>query len=428
MRRRRSSSVKRGNNTTTVTIAHVEYITDIFPSSAFTMQIDQAVNPGLPFLFPWLHKLAAMFETYNIIKLIFFFKSTSADAILSAGTSTALGSLIMMAQYNVLLPPPSNKREMLNNATAKSCKPSNSMAFVINPNASYKTLFVRTPTTSDEGDRRLYDQCDFHLATEGMQGTSGSIGELSVMAVMKFKKPTLQNIGIPADVFSWNLPYTPAGGLGGGNYFFRLSFDNNGNYDNTLLPVAGSNAGGRLKLDPADNYWKYMFGEVADAVIGSVFEVTLDAQIGFDAPLPASMRPVFYGANSNDGPGGPWGFFNCRQTTFLGQRGTTACFASDPIAIDTPPNPQLNTLAYSGLRAPVKTYTDLTVYVDNQGFKTNFFVEITGPNANFFQVGVIPYSLMVRWFDNDMPGTPSGTFPANNVLHRNFTVKQVALP
>lgn len=422
MSRRLSKRVGRGNNTTTVTVAHVEYITDIRGTNPFTMQIDQAVNPGLPFLFPWLHQMAAMFETYRIIKLIFFFKSTSADAILSdpLNPSTSLGSVIMMAQYNVLLPPPSNKREMLNNATAKSCKPSNSMAFVVNPHASYKTLFVRTPITPDDGDRRLYDQCDFHLATEGMQGTSGNIGELSVMAVLKFSKPTLGNIGIPFDMFSWNFPYTQAAN---GNRTQLLSFVNGGVFQNELIPLPGSTAGGVIQQDSADNVFRYKFGDLADAVVGSIFEVCLNAQLGFTTPLNPSANYVWHAPNHGDTA--YWLFTNCALTNFHGDRGLTCSLPTDPTVGAAN---QLNTLAYSNLRPPATPYTATADPEYNGNFIQRFYVQITGPNATIGTTTTANSDLKWRWFANDAPGSPAAMISGGHTLYRTLSVKQVALP
>lgn len=279
----------RSSKSTNVTIAHMEYITDILPSQDFTMQIDQAINPGLPFLFPWLSSMAKMFETYRIIKLVFFFKSTSADAVLSTvgpSGSTSLGSVIMMAQYNVLADPPLNKREMLNNSTATSCKPSNSMSFTVNPHASYKTLFVRTPYTSitspdNYGDRRLYDHADFHLATEGMQASTGSIGELSVMAVMKFSKPTLSNQVIPVDKFYFTYPVSPTS-AGVAIAMFRF---NAVNVVQRLKPVTGSTIRGYLAQNPNTNNWAYFFGDCSDEQIGAIYKVDIHVKMIWDGAI-----------------------------------------------------------------------------------------------------------------------------------------------
>lgn len=374
------------------------------------MQIDQPVQPGIPFLFPWLHKLAGLFETYRIIKLVFFYKATSADAVLSSSASTALGSVIMMAQYNVLADPPISKREMLNNATAKSIKPSNSCAFPVNPHSSYKTLFVRTPTTPEGGDRRLYDQCDFHLATEGMQGApgSGAIGELSVMAVMQFSKPTLGNQGVPIDLFIFNNAYVPNVI---GNNTFALTFDNNGDTTTKLYGATGSSLMGYLKEDPTDNSFEYHFSDVACSVIGAIYQVQLNFKLGASSGTYAE----FYQMHMKDPfDAGVWLDVNCTRVPFLGSYGQTTGDEVNPGTIAsivyTPAHPAYEPNA-------------------NTGFSTNFFLRIDGPRATFGVDNSDNNNLLNwRWFQDGTPGAPSLPTMTGPFIQTHLTVTQVSLP
>lgn len=361
------SRVKRSRSSNTfVVLAHTEYITDITPSQSFHMLIDEPIQPGLPFLFPWLNTIARNFETYKVLKLIFHYRSTSADAVLSTVAptgSTSLGSVIMMAQYNVLADPPSNKREMLNNATAISCKPSNSMNFIINPRASYKTLFVRTPYTASGGDRRLYDLADFHLATEGMQATNGSIGELSVTAVMKFTKPTLVNEVDPLDIFNFNATYTPnvAGNSLGWLQIFPLAV-------NTVQvnPTTQSTMNGHIKMDPEDGIFKYFFPDSTDNQIGSVYQVVIQVQC---VPTAVGVQIFHHEYFSPDITVAPTMLCqNCELTTIDGIPGgsTSSSYFQDPALITT------------------AGYTvNPTVPILTRRITANFFLKITGPNAKF---------------------------------------------
>jgi len=197
---------------TSIRVRHKEFLREISPSVVFTMQVEEPVNPGLEQLFPWISQLARNFESYKFNKLSFYFKSTSADSVLGASGSTALGSVFMAAQYNVLMPPYQNKKEMLNGATVKSTKPSRHMSFQVKTAGITKKLSVRadhTDISSNEvrGDRRLYDLCDFHLATEGCQATTGVIGELYVYADITFTTPTIQDRDADWALFSYNSVY-----------------------------------------------------------------------------------------------------------------------------------------------------------------------------------------------------------------------------
>lgn len=411
---RRGAGAKGSYKSTKVTIAHVEYITDIFPSQDFTMQIDQAIQPGLPFLFPWLSEMAKMFETYRIIKLVFFYKSTSADAVLSTmapSGSTSLGSVIMMAQYNVLLPPPINKRDMLNNATAVSCKPSNSMSFTVNPHASYKTLFVRTPFTPTGGDRRLYDHADFHLATEGMQATEGSIGELSVLAIMQFAKPTLVNNIVPTDSFVWSMPISPV--IVGGNTFALMRFTQN-TLATTVEPLPGSTINGYLFQDPNTGLYNYYFGDCADDLIGAIYEVTLEAKVQFTgnaANIMLMSHPDIVGGINVI-------YSNCQFSALNGVGGSSRTLTQ-----------AVTSLTNSGVRAPAPSPT--VSLGPDQGVTFSWYVKVTGPDA-YFGVDTSNAANIcgMRWFDiaTGAPTAAPGGTAANFLFTRELTVVQCSPP
>lgn len=410
---RRGGGSKGSYKSTKVTVAHVEYITDISPSQDFQMQIDQAIQPGLPFLFPWLSEMAKMFETYRIIKLVFFFKSTSADAVLSTmapSGSTSLGSVIMMAQYNVLLPPPINKRDMLNNATAVSCKPSNSMSFTVNPHASYKTLFVRTPFTPTGGDRRLYDHADFHLATEGMQATEGSIGELSVLAVMQFAKPTLVNNIVPIDTFIWNMPYTPAAA---GNALHLMRFTQT-TLATTLNPTSGSTINGYLFQDPDTSFYNYYFGDCCDDLLGAIYEVTLAAKLGFTGA--AAANEVYLMSHPDlDAPANIV-YYNCEYHGLNGSTGRSRTLLTKPSTIT----------AYTIAPAPTAFVSE----DDQGGIQFKWYVRVTGPDAHFgIDITNAANICDFRWYNGStgVPTVPGGTTAAH-VFVRELSIVQCTPP
>jgi len=181
-----------------VTITHKEYICDIEPSVVFKIQKELQINPGLPELFPWGSAIAQNFQEYKLNGMAFFFKSMSNAVVSSEGTSGAIGSVIFNTQYNVLEDKPSSKREMLNSAYAKSCKPNESMLHPIECSSRQTpvtNLYVRSPgvTTSESGDRRLYDFADVQIATEGCLGDQGRIGELWVTYEWTLYKPKMIN-------------------------------------------------------------------------------------------------------------------------------------------------------------------------------------------------------------------------------------------
>nr|QKV51270.1 putative capsid protein [Crucivirus sp.] len=193
-----------------VIIRHREFIADIPATTAFTVQTF-TIQPGLAHTFPWLSQIANSFEQYRMRGMLFEFNSTSSDAVLSTATSTALGSVIMMTDYDVADAPPTGKRQMLNSEYASSSKPSCTFIHPIECKKSMTPqtmMYTRGSIAPPPGfDPRLYDFANFHIATEGMQippaTPAGIIGELWVTYELEFFKPQFSFYG-PTDHFRFN--------------------------------------------------------------------------------------------------------------------------------------------------------------------------------------------------------------------------------
>ncbi|QMW68672.1 capsid protein [Crucivirus-141] len=162
-------------------VRHREYIQDINATTAFTLQ-SFPVQPGLFASFPWLAGLADSFEEYRFRGLVYEFKSLSSDSVLSASTSSALGSVIMATSYNVNNAVFPSKIAMENYEFANSSKPSCSFMHPVEckKSISFGTgeLYLRTGAVPSGQDGRLYDLGLFQIATVGMQAASGVAGEL----------------------------------------------------------------------------------------------------------------------------------------------------------------------------------------------------------------------------------------------------------
>jgi hypothetical protein len=172
---------------------HREYLGDVLASTNFAIT-KYPLNPGLVLTFPWLSQPAEAFEEYRFRGLIFEFKSTSSDAVLSTAANSALGTVIMATQYNALSPIFPDKRTMENYEFANSGKPSISFIHPVECAQSQTPvdhLYVRTGSVPDGADIRLYDLADFYIATQGMQVAGGTIGELWCTFEIEFYKPKL---------------------------------------------------------------------------------------------------------------------------------------------------------------------------------------------------------------------------------------------
>lgn len=175
-----------------VIIRHREYLGDIPATVDFSIQ-SFLIQPGLSETFPWLSQMANSFEQYKLRGMLFEFQSTSSDAVLSTATSSALGTVVMMTEYDVADSIPTSKRQMLNAEFSCSSKPSCSFIHPIEcarSQSQLDMLYTRGTLTVPAGfDQRLYDFARFHIATEGMQAASGVCGELWVTYEIELFKP-----------------------------------------------------------------------------------------------------------------------------------------------------------------------------------------------------------------------------------------------
>lgn len=183
-----------------VIIRHREYLRDIPAATNFTNYVFP-LNPGISSTFPWLSQIATSFEQYRFRGIVFEFKSTSADNVLSSASSTALGTVVMGTKYNVLDGPFTNKFEMENWEFTTSCKPSLTCMHPIECAKSQTPqtmLYVRPGNVTEtgsvpNGDLRLYDLANFNIAVLGMQNSGeGMIGELWCTYEVEFFKPKLE--------------------------------------------------------------------------------------------------------------------------------------------------------------------------------------------------------------------------------------------
>lgn len=171
-------------------IAHREYLGDVItsPTAALFKITTFPIQPALLGTFPWLANIAENYDEYTIEGMVFEFKSNSSNALNSI--NTALGTVIMTTQYNVLAPPFTNKLQMEQYEFTCTAKPSVSFLHPIEcARIETPTSVLSTRNGSAPGDLRLYDWGNFNIATVGQQGTSVNIGELWVTYDIKLMKP-----------------------------------------------------------------------------------------------------------------------------------------------------------------------------------------------------------------------------------------------
>lgn len=179
-------------------LRHREYVQDVYAQVGFLNTV-LPINPGLLGTFPLASQLADTFEQYEIRGMVMEYKAMSADAVLSSGASSALGTIIFATQYNALDDPFEDKRTMENYEFANSTKPSESMLHPIECKRSQTPmdlLYVRTGPVAT-GDLRMYDLGNFNFAVQGCQNASAGqvLGELWISFELEFFKPKLLPLG-----------------------------------------------------------------------------------------------------------------------------------------------------------------------------------------------------------------------------------------
>lgn len=176
-----------------VIISHREYIKDISQTTAFTL-LSLPINPGLPQSFPWLSQIAPNFDQYQILGMVYHFRSTAGE--FGQSGNMAMGSVIMASDYDSADNNYTSKLEMENAQYSTSCKPSVDCIHAIecDPNITFAPIkYVRSGGVPSGKDIRLYDHANFQIATTGMPTTTGAIGELWCTYKIAFFKPQLTN-------------------------------------------------------------------------------------------------------------------------------------------------------------------------------------------------------------------------------------------
>nr|UOF78169.1 capsid protein [Cressdnaviricota sp.] len=175
-----------------VVISHREYIQDLvtsstLPAGAFQTLFFCAINPGLALMFPWLSQMAQFFEEYELIQLIFEYKS-----MVTEGNNTASGTVIAATQYNPTNAAFLSKQNMENYEHANSVKVTENFIHGVEcdpaKNGGNAIEYIRTSTNIPTGqDPKTFDLGVFQIAANGCP-QNFALGELWVQYKVKLRK------------------------------------------------------------------------------------------------------------------------------------------------------------------------------------------------------------------------------------------------
>lgn len=175
----------------------------IFDNKSFNL------NPTDQNTFPWLSKIAELFDQWDPHGIVFEFHTTSSTF---NGTSQALGAVIMATDYDVNDPPYSSKQQMENADYACSTVPSSSLLHGVECDPRERPLEVLY-TTPRTGQLNFSSLGSFQIATQGCSTAGTTLGELWISYDITFYKKQLVSSTLDVATLSGSSNATAGGPL-----------------------------------------------------------------------------------------------------------------------------------------------------------------------------------------------------------------------
>lgn len=264
-----SAPVARGNKiamkkpnisstTTDVRIRHSEYVGEISGSTnyAFTGAV---IQPGLSGLFPWLSKIAGLYESYQFNYLAFSFRTEK---------STATNGTVMMAvDFDVNDPAPLAKQQLMAYNNAQRTQPWCDMTYVCNTSDinKIKPRYVRTGLVPGT-DLKIYDVGNLFVATQGCADSS-ILGELYVHYDIVFRTPQLDNGAYAAQGSNRSVQAGIVTGT------LLLGTNPTLNVAGSGMPIAYNNTTGAISIPDVGSYLVNYSCFITSAATGSITPV-----------------------------------------------------------------------------------------------------------------------------------------------------------
>lgn len=173
-----------------VVIRHREYICEVIGSQSFTVQRVLPINPGLEETFPWLSGVAAQFQQYKILGMVYHYVPTSG----AISSSQALGSVMLQTTYRATDASPTSKVEMMNEYWAVEGVPSTDIVHGLecdpkeNP---FSVHYVRSAGVGATDNLLMYDLGKTFLATQGQSTDGVVLGDLWATYEIELIKPVI---------------------------------------------------------------------------------------------------------------------------------------------------------------------------------------------------------------------------------------------
>jgi hypothetical protein len=183
----------------------------VFDSSVYDL------NPTDSATFPWLSRLAHLYDQWEPNGIVFEFVSTSSEY---NGSSQALGALIMATDYDPYDAAYTSKQSMENADYSCSTKPANGLLHGIECDPRERPTPLLYTSTNNGAPLTSTSLGRFQVATQGCSVSGVSLGELWISYDITFYKKQL------VDEADLDVPFYSAGGTAvvGVGYFAAPSY------------------------------------------------------------------------------------------------------------------------------------------------------------------------------------------------------------
>lgn len=177
------------NNGKICIVKHRELLETITGNTNFQIPFSYQINPGLASSFPWLSGIANQWEQYRFNRLVYHY--------IPRCSTTKVGSVMLVPDYDVLDAPPQNEREAstyfeaIEDASWREIR-CNLQPASLQPMGPKK--YVRSGSVSS--DLKTYDGGKLYVCVNGQDDTT-AIGKLWVEYEVSFYVPQTNSTGIP---------------------------------------------------------------------------------------------------------------------------------------------------------------------------------------------------------------------------------------
>lgn len=309
------------DETGSLVIKHEEYVKDIYGvpwsgGSVVEPFVNDAIglNPGLSSSFPWLSQIAANYEEYEFLQLMFCFKTRVGDNLTT--TDGQVGTLLMFTDYNATDQKRRTKQDMLQAYGTSTAKISDSdilHGIECDPSKikgdAHK--FVRTGGITQ--DLHDFDWGLFQVAVDNTPEVLSNkvVGELYVSYTVRLSKPRLfSQLGLSINQDQFLVNHIASGnpnptistailGTGVSNSIgcVLATTASGNNASNHLITLPASFSGNVEVLVVVDRITAAGTGSVKDMYIDS-----LTGNVAFSRDLPAGESRLEDGSSDDVDP------------------------------------------------------------------------------------------------------------------------------